>query len=185
MMDLLRGFPHNIHPFLGSSSHLTPYLGNIMVTNIPFLSFSSGSGNMCTYFTITLGGPTTDIQYNKGPTPLFSGGHWRLWKHVRINYPPFFLIFSGSFWKIPHISGDWFKNTPYSGFSQENLPETNSKKIPPFPKKMGKRMRPPCPLEWGAGIYQWPAMHYREKVSLFIYITVWAFRMTLITRVSH
>ena len=34
-------------------------------------------------------------------------------KRVYKSYPPpFFLNFSGSFWKTPHISGDWFKNTP-------------------------------------------------------------------------
>ena len=57
--------------YIGNFSHLTPYLGNIMVTPILFFFYSSGSGNVCTYVTITFGGgPTTDVQYNKGPIPF-------------------------------------------------------------------------------------------------------------------
>ena len=59
---------------------------------------------------------------------------------------------------IPPYLGYWLlplaitKKTPFSGFSREiDLPETTVKKIPPFPEKMGMRMRPPHAFEWGGG----------------------------------
>ena len=94
-------------PFLGNFSHITPYLRNITVTNIPFLYiifFSSGSGNTCTYFTITLWGPITDIQYNKGPIPFSregTEGSGHTYKYI--NHIPHFSEFFGKF----------LKNTPY------------------------------------------------------------------------
>ena len=75
LTDLLHAFPHNIHPFLGNFSQLTPYLGNIMVTLIPFLLFYFlffGLGKYVSYHYLEGGGrgATTDIQlcYNQGPT---------------------------------------------------------------------------------------------------------------------
>ena len=48
-----------------------------------------------------------------------------------ISPPPPFLISREASEKTPHISENWFKNTPhFSGFSQENLPETNAKNTP-------------------------------------------------------
>ena len=61
-------------PFLGNFSHLTPYLGNCMVTPIPFLLFYFIFFGLGKYVYISYHYPrgfTTDIQYNKGPT-LFS-----------------------------------------------------------------------------------------------------------------
>ena len=44
-------------PFLyGTFPHLTSYLGNIMMTRIPFLLFSSGSGNRLRILPIPSGG---------------------------------------------------------------------------------------------------------------------------------
>ena len=74
---------------------------------ISFLFFSSDSGNMCTYFTITLGDPITDIQYNKRALPPFSrgggGGREGLLQARETctyeSYPPF-LIFLGKFLRL-------------------------------------------------------------------------------------
>ena len=103
--------------------------------SISFLLFCfSGSGNMFTYFRITLGGPITDIKYNKGLAPIFSGGYWRLGKHTYMyvyhiiyTYYPLFLNFWGKLLKISRISGNW---TTFSDFSRENPPETNDQKYP-------------------------------------------------------
>ena len=73
--------------------------------------------------------------------PPFSGGYIRR----LITYPPFFLISREASRKIPHILGDWFKNTP---FSVCFFPR---KKGLPFPEKMGICMRPPCTFVWGGG----------------------------------
>ena len=58
------GLSHIIStPFLGNSFHLSPYLGNI--TPLLFFSFLIRAREICVYyFTITLGGPITNIQNN-------------------------------------------------------------------------------------------------------------------------
>ena len=71
---------------------------------------------------------------------------------------PLFLNFSGSFWEIPHISGDWFKKHLFSGFSLywNIFPKQTSKKNH-FPREMGMRMRlcpPPLP-QWKKWVGHW------------------------------
>ena len=61
-----------------------------------------------------------------------------------ITIPPFFLIV-GSFWKIPHILGDWVRNIPFIS-SRNKRP-----KIPPFPGKWKCACGPPCTYDWGRG----------------------------------
>ena len=76
--DLLRlsfAFPHNIDPLSRDIfSHLTPYLGNIMVTPIPFLVyflFFLWAREICVRILALPSGAltTTDIKYNKESTP--------------------------------------------------------------------------------------------------------------------
>ena len=67
---------------------------------------------------------------------------------------PNFLNFSGSFLKkTPHISGDWFLKTevPLFRFCSGKSSRDKRPKIPPFPRKMGIRMRPHCTFELGGG----------------------------------
>ena len=96
-----------------------------MVTHIPFLLFFFRARGIC--------------------VPIL---------HVHVytcKWYPLFLNFSGSFWKTPHISGDWFINIPFSGFSRESLPERNGQKYPLSPEN-GNGHAAPCTLEWGPGI---------------------------------
>ena len=46
-----------------------------------------------------------------------------------------------------------YKKHPLSCFFSGNLPETIRPKIPPFPEKMGTRMRPAYAFEWGPGVW--------------------------------
>ena len=82
MTDLLTGFFTQHPPLSRVLFPLDPlsweHYGDPYSISFIFILFSSGLRNKCTYFLITLGGRTTDIQYNKGPTLpppfLFSSG---------------------------------------------------------------------------------------------------------------
>ena len=150
------GVPWWVYSLTRDFFHLTPYRehNNIYKKrkqkkmnsddhNIQFIWLSFhlfGLGNKCTNFTNTVtgggGGGGCD---NKGRYPLFSGGYWRLGKHVRyINHTPLFLNFSGSFWNIPVSREIGLKTPTFSGFSRENFPETNGqKKYTLFSRKSG------------------------------------------------
>ena len=78
LTDLLRAFPHNIHPLSRELFALDPvYLEHcgdrIQFLFISFLFFGLGKYVYVVYYILPSGGgrPSTDIQYNKGPTPFF------------------------------------------------------------------------------------------------------------------
>ena len=133
----------------------TPFLGNfpnwppIMVTPIPlyFLFFSSGSGNMCTYFNTTLNGALPQIcNVIRALSPFLGRPLKARETCVRINHTPFFLISRESSKKKHPISrGDWFENTPFPSFFFQRQTAKNTS----FPEKVGMRMRLPCTFEWG------------------------------------
>ena len=131
-------------PFLGNFSQLTPYLGNIMVTPIPlfyFIFFWLGK-----YVSVLYHYPRGALQHMQwGPYPLFSGGYWRLGKHVRINHTSLFLISREASEKHP-ISWEIRLKTPPFPYFQDKWPKNT-----PFPEKMRIRMRPLCTFTWGGG----------------------------------
>ena len=119
---LLRAFPHNIHPLsrklfpidsLSREHYGDPY-------SFSFLLFSFLRAREIYVFYHYPRGVLPHMQWNKGPIP-FSRRLLRL-----------FLSFFGSFWKTPHIFGDWFKTPPFLLFSGE-YSETNGQKYP-FPR---------------------------------------------------
>ena len=157
----------NIHPLSREIFPiLTPYLGNIMVTHFPFLLFSllsSGSRNMCTYFTTTLVKyyprgflPQKCNEILKRTLSSFLGRLLKAQKTCTYKSCSLFLHFSRSFWKTPHISGNWFKNTPFFRFSRGKSSDKRAK-IPFSPRKLECACGPlvhvqcTCTFEWGPG----------------------------------
>ena len=88
------------------------------------------------------------------PTPIEPGGTYAhsppctwtpyLGKRISKDKPPIYGI--GYRGQLPNK-----KNPGFPG----NLPETTAR-IPPFPEKMGTRMRPPYAFEWGPGPHPHP-----------------------------
>ena len=156
LTDPLQAFPHYIHPL---SQELFPsdplsleYYGDLYALSL-FLFFSSGSGNMCTYFTTNPQGTLPQIcNVIRALSPFL----WRLLKAQETwtykSYP-LFLNLSGSFWKTPHVSGDLFKNTLFSVFFPSGkIFLRQTAKNTPFPEKMGIRMHAaPLYIQVGGG----------------------------------
>ena len=163
-------------PLLGNFSHLTPYLGNmIMVTLIPFLLFYILFFRLWKYvyiFNHYPGGGLLQKCNIIRALPPFLGMLFKAQETWMYRSYPLFLNFSGSFCKISHITGNWFKNTPFSGFSQEHLPETNGPKHIPFLKKVGIRLLPPCTFEWGGGDWKQVEMPFKSVDSFLIVLGV-------------
>ena len=122
---LFHAFPHNIHPFSMELFPIYPlsreYYGDPYSLLFAFLR----AREICV---LILPLPsTTDMRCNKGPIPSPWEAIECSGKYVYIHHKsyPLFLNFSESFGKTRYISGAWFKNTNFPGFSWENLPETN------------------------------------------------------------
>ena len=135
LTDILRVFPHNIHPFLGNISHLTPYIGNIMVTPIPFLLFFYflQAWEICKRILPLLSGPYHRYTIYLRALPTFLGRLLKAQETCTYIYPLFLKL---------------LKNTPYLGRLVKTFPRQTAKNTP-FPEKIGIRMRPSCTIEWG------------------------------------
>ena len=123
-------------PFLGNFSQLTPYIGNIMVTPIPFLLYFLLAREICVrILPLPSRAPTTDMRCNKGPIPFLGGGgggYWRLGNLVRINHIPYFLISREASEKHP-ISREIDLKTSLFPFFSGKSSRDKRPKIPPFP----------------------------------------------------
>ena len=118
-----------------------------MLTPIPVLLFSSGSGYRYTYFTIALGGPTTDIIR---ALPFSREAIEGSGIHVRINYTPCFLISREASEKHP-ISQEIGLKTPraFRVFSGKSSRDKRPKI--PLSRENGNTHAAPLYIRVGAG----------------------------------
>ena len=119
---------------------------------IPFLFFSSGLGNMCTYFTATLEQSMAlpqNCNVIKALSP-FLGRLLNARETCTYKSYPLFLNFSASLVKnIPYLRRS-FKKTPFSRFSREIFPRQTAKKHPLF-RENGNMQAAPLVHSRGGG----------------------------------
>ena len=131
------GFLHTIQyppPFYRNFSDLTPSREHYNMAPILFLSFSFLFVGLAKYVCILPlrggGGPTADIQYNKGPIP-FS----RLLKAREMCAYKSYSLFQEAPETYP-ISREFGLKTPLSSFFLEKIFPRQTAKNTPFPEKM-------------------------------------------------
>ena len=103
------------------------------------------------------------MQCNKGPIPFSR-------EAIGLHHTPFFLISREASEKYPHIVGRLVKNTPFSGFSRENLPETNGQKYP-LSRENGNTHACMRPLVHSSGGWAWMTHLAVKKYPVTLHVS--------------